>query len=459
VIQLQNPRNLQMADVSSLNRDGFVYPVEGLVLPDGVDELVCDQFVRELARHELCAVVFENRLLILPVSGELLDPAYQRVVPHKSVWESLGIRRATPNFVPPEGQDDHTQLDYSAHSGLPDVIDLTTNDSLSRDASTGASTVDSTGVDSSAIEVTSRSAGRLIERLAGGDTIIDLTTENETDGFTDIVEDEPAPVVSRDVSTRLQYAEHVASARPLRSGQRLQAPAVELSEVRMALTPLAAVGDLAKPQLTAMSQSVLRVSLQIPTGQTVAIVGARKRAARMLMSLIVGLEEPETGLVFHQGVPIGLPSLDGERWNLAMPGVLPRQMPVSTQQSVIDYVGFPMQLFGVFQHVSHRWARSALDELGAISLAEQPFDSLKGPDRRLVALARALVGPWPARFLFDPLYGFDEGTAANARRTIERYSDANATLVMLTDDPELLRLADRVLGVSDGQVYEAVRRE
>jgi predicted ABC-type transport system involved in lysophospholipase L1 biosynthesis ATPase subunit len=416
-----------------------------LVLPEGVDEVVCDQFVRQLPRHELCAVVFENRLLILPIAGHLLDPAYVQVTPHKSVWESLGIRRATPNFAP-------KNLDSEG-------FDFEGSDFESSESATGG--VAPTLIDLTLLDITGPVAGRLVERFEGGDTVIDLTVETQVEGYSDFVDDEPAPVVLREYSVRLHGAENVVLARPLRTGQRLRAPAVELSEVTMPLEslPLHSLPLESTVDPLGGRQTVLRASLQIATGETVGVVGARKRAARMLMSLVVGLEEPKTGLVFHQGVPIGLPSLDGERWKSALPGVLPRRMPKGVELSVLDYVSYPMQLFGVVQHVSHNWARVALDELGAISLAEQPFDSLKGPDRRLVALARALVGPWPARFLFDPLYGFDDETAANARRAIRRYTEGAATLVMLTDDPELLRLADRVLGVSDGQVYEAVRRE
>jgi putative ABC transport system ATP-binding protein len=434
-------------EIDSLNRDGLTYSVDGLVLPEGVTEVVCDHFVRQLPRHELCAVVFENRLLILPIGGHLLDESYVQVVPHKSVWESLGIRRATPNFA-----NRYPEIPTDVDLAFPSDPSL-----LSRTATSESSSL----IDLTRIDPSGQNVGRLVNRLSTGEIVIDLTTQDdlrtqdEVAGFEDIAEDEPAPVMSREFSARLHVAENEPIARPLRSGQRPHASAIELSDVTVRLA-YSKSGSRGEPLLE--DHTVLRVSLQIGAGETVAIVGARKRAARMLMSLIVGLEEPATGLVFHQGVPIGLPSLDGERWKLALPGVLPRRMVDGAELSVLDYVSQPMQLFGITQSTSHKWALTGLDDMGARVLADQPFDSLLGPDRRLVALTRALVGPWPMRFLFDPLYGFTDETAAEARRVIQKYAQSVATLVLLTDDPELLRLADRVLGVSDGQVYEAVRR-
>ncbi len=68
-----------------------------LVLPDGVDELVCDELawgelIGNRGRSGVSAVVVGNRLLILPVPERLFADPHLHLDPHQTVWDALSIR-------------------------------------------------------------------------------------------------------------------------------------------------------------------------------------------------------------------------------------------------------------------------------------------------------------------------------------------------------------------------------
>ncbi len=63
-----------------------------LVLPPGVDELVCDELVNGLEQADVAAIVVGNRLLILPVQADLLGDDGTQVEPDQTVWDLLWRR-------------------------------------------------------------------------------------------------------------------------------------------------------------------------------------------------------------------------------------------------------------------------------------------------------------------------------------------------------------------------------
>ncbi len=97
---------------------------QDLVLPDGVDELVCDQAIVGVGRAAVSAVVVGNRMLILPVPQQLLGDQTVRLEPHQTVWDALSRRGCSVAVEPSEGLVD-----------LPAVISNSGTDLESRDGS------------------------------------------------------------------------------------------------------------------------------------------------------------------------------------------------------------------------------------------------------------------------------------------------------------------------------------
>ncbi len=413
-------------DLIDLTDDDFVY--EGVpLLPAGVQTIVWDYATLMLPKEALSAVIFQDRLLLLPIHEDFLDPAYRPIRPHRSVWQFLDERRR-----------EVFDIDIAQPASLP-LYQNVPSDLPHAEQEKKA-------------PVPNERAGE--EDASGGDVVereIDETQPTVAEAIDADVEDPEFVVDEGDELTQadidryavLARGADVVLARPLRTGLLVGAPAVELSDVSVA-------DESGKLVFTG-------VNLTVNAGELVVIYGVRTRASRLLLGVLTGLTTPQTGLVLHDGAPASS-SVDEEGWRLARPGVLLRRSEFVADTPAVGHVAFPMLVFGAQPVQAKKHAAAVLEEVGAASLISQPIQLLTGVERHLVAVARALAGPWPVLSLHDPLGELAEVPVGRVRAAILRRAAAKRTVLVLTDDEQLLRMADRVFGVSDGQVVEAIRR-
>jgi predicted ABC-type transport system involved in lysophospholipase L1 biosynthesis ATPase subunit len=403
-------RDIADADLTDTPQTFRGTQTSGLVLPEGVDEIVCDQAGQRLCQQDLSAVVVGNRLLILPISSSLLDHTIRQVDPHPSVWKALGVE-----------------------SRVPDLIDLTVRDDL-------AAQVD--------VQV-------LVSSVGENPRVSDPRSQSGRSVAGSLRSVTPQDVAALEIDQTIDLTtDKVVLARPLRPYMQSR-HAVELTGV---LRTIPAAGSTSPNEESFGPPPKLRADVQIGMGQFVTVVGARKRSTRLLLSLMVGLVQPEEGVVLHDGIPISMTTADRARFDSALPGVLPPRIASDADLFAEEFAAYPMLAYDVHPSRARRHSERVLVEVGAGRLIGQTMGSLTAVDRRLVAVARSLSGPWTTRFLFDPLYSFDDHVSGLIRIAINDRVRSGETIVALTDDAMLLRAADRVIGVSDGTLYEAVRR-
>jgi ABC-type lipoprotein export system ATPase subunit len=433
-LHTEDPGNRDVARRESdslTDNDGRKEMLSGPVLPEGVRTVAWDYASLLLPKERLSAVIFEDRLLILPIHEAYLDPAYNTTTPHSTVWEFLSERGREASVAP-----------ISVRSAEPikavqAIIDLT--EPIRSPLSTPSSTAPTRPDRSPSVGV-----GPVVER-EGADvaTASLLAPDVEESYLLPDTSDTDVDLAQTEEFALLARGGDVFLARPMRSGAIAGAPAVELSDVSV-------TDENGATLLTG-------VDFSIAVGELVVILGARKRTARALMGVVSSLVQPTTGLVLHDGVPVRL-SLEDERFRLVRPGVLPRRSDFAADRSAVDHVAFPMLVFGVEPTRARRHAAAVIRELGAESLVSQPVQFLTAIERHVLAVARAIAGPWPSLYLHDPLSDVPEETARRMRSAILRRSHAGRTIVVLSDDPWLLTEATRVIGVNAATVFEAVHR-
>jgi ATP-binding cassette subfamily C protein len=203
------------------------------------------------------------------------------------------------------------------------------------------------------------------------------------------------------------------------------------------------------------------VTLAVPAGAFVAIVGASGAGKSTLLDLLAGLREPEVGEVRVDGVPLA--SVDPEGWHRRL-GYLPQES-VLLHGSVLENV-----LLGA-RHPGASDVRRALGAAGAGALlATLPHGlatrvgegglRLSGGERRRVALARALVGSPDLLLLDEPTSELDADSSAALSRALRSLRGA-MTIVAVTHDPLLAAAADRSYLLDGGRLTprEAVDAE
>jgi phospholipid/cholesterol/gamma-HCH transport system ATP-binding protein len=204
------------------------------------------------------------------------------------------------------------------------------------------------------------------------------------------------------------------------------------------------------------SQKVLNgVDLTVARGETVVVLGRSGMGKSVLLKLIVGLQQPDSGSIRIQGrdiVGLGMDGLNEVRMKI---GFLFQQAALYDSLSVEQNVEFPLVRHTTLSDAERREkARDLLGSLGMEKdLIKMPSDISGGMQKR-VGLARALALD-PDILLFDePTSGLDPITAAEIGQLIVKLQkERNLTSVVVTHDVHGAKsFADRLVLLRDGKV-------
>jgi putative ABC transport system ATP-binding protein len=196
------------------------------------------------------------------------------------------------------------------------------------------------------------------------------------------------------------------------------------------------------------------LTLDIPAGRFIAIVGPSGSGKSTLLGLIAGLDAPTTGSVVIDGVDIttldedALAKLRGEKI-----GFVFQFFHLIPSLTAYENVAVPMEIAGVRDAAARASAR--LEEVGLTGRAHHYPSQLSGGEQQRVALARALAND-PRIVLADEPTGNLDTT--NGRHIMDLlraiHAQRGTTLVLVTHDAELAAMADARLVLRDGRVVE-----
>jgi putative ABC transport system ATP-binding protein len=196
------------------------------------------------------------------------------------------------------------------------------------------------------------------------------------------------------------------------------------------------------------------ISLTIPAGQFVAIVGASGSGKSTLLGLLAGLDTPSEGEIWLDGVPIHnlveseLASVRGRKI-----GFVFQSYQLIQTLTALENVLLPYELNVEGNGLAK--ARKLLDEVGLRERMDHYPIQLSGGEQQRVALARAFVIDPPIVMADEPTGNLD---SSNGRLVLdlllERNRKAGTTLVLVTHDAEVASHADRKIVLKDGLIAE-----
>jgi putative ABC transport system ATP-binding protein len=217
---------------------------------------------------------------------------------------------------------------------------------------------------------------------------------------------------------------------------------------------LVQLSDVSKQYGSDGSPAVEHVSMEVASGESVAIMGPSGSGKSTLLNLIAGLDRPTSGAVTVGGQRIDTLSETGvARYRRRQVGMIFQFFNLLDDMTVIDNVLLPAQLAGM----PARQARGRADELLATLRIGQHKDAyparLSGGERQRVAIARALVNR-PALLLADePTGALDTANGEAIGQLLLDLNSSGQTLILVTHNPDLAaRYAHRVIEIVDGQI-------
>nr|WP_294466204.1 ABC transporter ATP-binding protein [uncultured Sellimonas sp.] len=196
------------------------------------------------------------------------------------------------------------------------------------------------------------------------------------------------------------------------------------------------------------------VNFSVEEGEFVAVVGSSGSGKSTLLNVIGALDDVTEGEIFIRGVSIGEMSQNEQtlfrRRNI---GFVFQDFKLLPVLNVYDNIVLPLKLDG--RMVDPEFTEMLLESLGLQKKVGQTPYTLSGGEQQRVAVARALITR-PAVVLADePTGNLDSKTGMEVIGLMKTLSRKfYQTLVVVTHNEEIAQMADRIVRIEDGQIYQ-----
>jgi putative ABC transport system ATP-binding protein len=199
------------------------------------------------------------------------------------------------------------------------------------------------------------------------------------------------------------------------------------------------------------------VSLEVRSGEYVAVAGPSGCGKSTLLQLIGGIDTPSAGTVEIMGTPlVSLSDRKLTRLRLTRLGFIFQRFHLLPVLTARENVELPMAEAGVPGPERRARALELLAYVGVEHRAGHRATQLSGGEMQRVAIARALANR-PAMLLADePTGELDAATGQEILSVFRRLNHDGTTLIVVTHDERLAAQADRVIHMLDGRIQSDV---
>ena len=200
--------------------------------------------------------------------------------------------------------------------------------------------------------------------------------------------------------------------------------------------------------------AVNNVNVVVDRGEFVVIMGPSGSGKSTFLSLLGGLDRPQTGDVILSGQRYSALSESGlARIRRNQVGFVFQFFNLIGHLTALENVILPMRFSGMSRKRMTERASKLLDDVGLTDRKHHKPLELSGGEQQRVAIARALANE-PAVILADePTGNLDSKTSQEIGGIFHRLNQENGqTFVVVTHDSSLTKWAHRVIGMLDGQV-------
>ena len=215
------------------------------------------------------------------------------------------------------------------------------------------------------------------------------------------------------------------------------------------------IKDLYKSYEDGKIKALNGVNLTIEDGEFVSIIGPSGSGKSTLLNMLGALDVPDSGVINVAGQDLNSSKKLNE-FRAEKIGFIFQLHNLIPNISVRENVEIPMYTQGMSSSEMKNRALKLLDDVGLGDKADILPSKLSGGERQRVAIARALANE-PSIILADePTGSLDSKTSSKIlKQLIDLHEDKNVTLIIVTHDMDVAKLADRVIEVLDGEIISA----
>ncbi len=199
------------------------------------------------------------------------------------------------------------------------------------------------------------------------------------------------------------------------------------------------------------------VSIEVRSGEFLALLGSSGSGKSTLLNLIAGLDRPTSGTVVAHGRSLGeMNSQELARHRSQTIGMVFQAFNLLPRMTLEENVELPLRLAGVDRRERPDRVQRAIAHVGLAGRRGHRPGELSGGEQQRTSLARALVNNPKILVADEPTGNLDSVTGEEIMRLMSEVNrDMGMTIVMVTHERSLAeRFAHRIVVLADGKLVE-----
>lgn len=202
------------------------------------------------------------------------------------------------------------------------------------------------------------------------------------------------------------------------------------------------------------------VSLDIQTGEFVAIIGQSGSGKSTLMNMLGCLDTPTSGTYILSGKDVSHLS-DNELSNIRNQqiGFIFQGFNLIPNLTALENVELPLIYRGMPAKERHDCSLEALRIVGLEHRVDHKPSEMSGGQQQRVAIARAIAAKPPVILADEPTGNLDSSSTKEIMKILHDLHDTGRTVILITHDDQIAANAKRVVRIMDGKIESDFTRE